>query len=244
MQGAPSIALDSGASHVPGSAKCCLGQLATTTSQALTPTQRESDGPSPEKPKLTESVKMLAQSSKLGEALERAATPSMFEAIDLATPSPEQKKKTAKEATPAKANSASSPSLDLVTPESKSVTSASRKTTPKPSKARSPPLARQLFAPSRKPTPSQASQAPKPEGYWKFLAQKTSIVCCMLPIEVLPRVLQIHKPRVWRYCKPNSKGEVKATPQILELGKTSDGRTSFHVRSDSITFLGAVHTTT
>ena len=177
MRGAPSIAVESGRCHLPGSGKCSLAQL----SEAPTPTQKDSQCTSPGKPTTTESVRMIAQSSKLAEALECAATPSMFHTIDLATPSPALKKKAPKpKASPA------SPSLDLVSPDSKTATpTASKVKTPSPV-----PVARQLmFPPTRKPTPSQASKAPKPEGYWKLLAEIMFYVTSCSSL-ILPRILR------------------------------------------------------
>ena len=128
-----------------------------------------------------------------------------------------------------------SPSPPLKTPKSRvrpssksAVWGSSGKGQGSSSRKRPASLKLDLF--QRKPAvPSEASQALKPEGYWNGSYQDEFDLLCtrMQPHHIHAWGIDhvADHLRVRRHFKPNSKGEVKCSPRVLELGKDAAGRT-------------------
>ena len=119
-------------------------------------------------------------------------------------------------------------SIDIEDSPPMLVNSVPKDTPPSTGKSSRPDVRKQLSGTARRatPNPKKKTAGPKPEGYWKLLVQIRSSIAlaCMF-------VVYIHKPstepmelRVRRHFQPNSKGEVKCSPHVLELGRTLDGR--------------------
>ena len=111
--------------------------------------------------------------------------------------------------------------------------SAVKRATPPPgqlTRSRHPDIRRQLFPYSAKAKSPKPKAEPKPDGYWRPLVDFSKTVVCVRVCMYIHQVMQcirLQKLRVRRHFQPNSKGEVKVTARVLELGSSSEGRTFY-----------------
>ena len=156
--------------------------------------------------KQSHTTRMLQQSSKFSLDQAECTEPTEIASTPRKTPDPKEVL-----------------SIEIGDSPAIAATSGSKKRPPQSqNKSGRPDVRRQLFPSLRRASPKKkAAATPKPQGYWKLLVQ--FLYSCMLQF-----VQTIYRPirelRVRRHFQPNSKGELKCSPHILEMGKTIDGR--------------------